>query len=118
MSQMIEEKAARRSAIDISSAMPTSCCWNTSRVMGSMLPCMRFTFQGSEMSFRKKVHHRDTEDTEGSSSWGAACPLGKERSFRVLRPREVIPPCLFVFLWWIYLSFLTHFRWSSSLCLV
>src|SRR5882724_8888699 len=37
MSQMIEEKAARRSAIDISSAMPTSCCWNTSRLMGSML---------------------------------------------------------------------------------
>ena len=37
MSQMMEEKAARRSAMDISSAMPTSCRWKTSRVMGSML---------------------------------------------------------------------------------
>ncbi len=37
MSQMMEEKAARRSAMDISSAMPTSWRWNTSREMGSML---------------------------------------------------------------------------------
>ena len=40
MSQMIEEKAERRSAIDISSAIADDSCWNTSRAMGSMLAGM------------------------------------------------------------------------------